>query len=318
MVGGFLFSAKEVEAVGENCFCYVGTTGYSKIVSSSESSCNTACGKQGNGVDNYQYNQGGLLRVGTAALSVYNCSCYKKLISFADSHAHTTSESSCNIACSKTSTYYRYGDDILPTNVGPRECRVSAGAAMGSVAKETVAPGLFYGDNQCMEACKTGGFKSYSYADDLRLHDCATATTGGTTQPDGAGPDPGGVTSNRIPGTTEAGGIVSCGRPGQNMCTLCDLIRGMNIIIKYLMKISVGVALLAVTIGGVMYVISAGDPTMTGQAKSTMKNAGIGFVVIFAGYLIINTTISYLGAKSTLGMKTTTTWGNFECNGPAR
>jgi hypothetical protein len=131
------------------------------------------------------------------------------------------------------------------------------------------------------------------------------------------------ITNDIIPGTTEAGGLVQCGRPGQNMCTLCDLIRGMNIIIHYLMQLAIGVALLAMAIGGVMYIISAGDSGMVGKAKETMKNAAIGFVIIFAGYLIINTTITYLGAKTdakgnaTFGMSITS-WGNFECNARTR
>lgn len=131
------------------------------------------------------------------------------------------------------------------------------------------------------------------------------------------------ITNDIIPGASESGGLVQCGRPGQSMCTLCDLIRGMNIIIHYLMQLAIGVALLAMAIGGVMYIISAGDSGMTGKAKEAIKNAAIGFVIIFAGYLIINTTITYLGAKTdaagnaTFGM-TITSWGNFDCNARAR
>lgn len=118
--------------------------------------------------------------------------------------------------------------------------------------------------------------------------------------------------------TSQQSGIVSCGR-GQNMCTLCDLIKGMNIVIHYLMQISIGIALLAMAVGGVMYVVSAGGSDLIGQAKSTMKNAAIGFVIIFMGWLIINTTISYIGARTaadqggTLGISVTS-WGQFDCN----
>lgn len=115
-----------------------------------------------------------------------------------------------------------------------------------------------------------------------------------------------------------ANGIVSCGR-GQDMCTLCDLIKGMNIVIQYLMKISIGVALLAMAIGGVMYIVSAGDGDLIKSAKSTIKNAATGFVIIFAGWLIINTTITLIGTKTktddggTLGISITS-WGQFDCN----
>jgi len=108
-------------------------------------------------------------------------------------------------------------------------------------------------------------------------------------------------------------GIVKCGRPGGQMCTLCDLIKGIHEIVKYIMGIAVGIALLAMAIGGVLYVASAGGSAMMEMAKSAIKNAAIGFVIVFAAYLIVNTTVTYLGATGTLGMKTTTTWGNFDC-----
>lgn len=118
--------------------------------------------------------------------------------------------------------------------------------------------------------------------------------------------------------TAGEGGIIKCGRGG-SMCTLCDLISTMNTIIQYLMKISIGVALLAMAIGGVMYVVSAGDTGMIDNAKKTIMNAAVGFVIIFAAFLIIDTTINYLGAKkdpktnaSTFGMNITS-WGQFEC-----
>ncbi len=111
--------------------------------------------------------------------------------------------------------------------------------------------------------------------------------------------------------------LVTCGT-GKSMCTLCDLIAGMNNVIQYLMKIAIGVALLAMAIGGVMYIVSAGDSGLIDQAKSTLKNAAIGFVIIFAAFLIIDTTINYIGSKTnasgvpTFGINITS-WGKFDC-----
>jgi hypothetical protein len=127
-----------------------------------------------------------------------------------------------------------------------------------------------------------------------------------------------------IPGTTDSSGIVQCGRPGQNMCTLCELIKGFYDIIQYIMQIAVGMALVVLAIGGVMYAVSAGDTGAIDTAKKTIQNAAIGFVVIFSAYLIVNTTILYLGSttdantgQATFGM-TITSWGNFECEAKTR
>jgi hypothetical protein len=116
-----------------------------------------------------------------------------------------------------------------------------------------------------------------------------------------------------VPAITHAA-IVTCGGSAAAMCTLCDLVKGFNTIIQYIMKISIGVALLALAIGGVLYIVSAGESSAMEMAKSTMKNAIIGFIIVFAAWLIVNTTISYLGANGTLGMNSATKWGEFNCS----
>ena len=135
----------------------------------------------------------------------------------------------------------------------------------------------------------------------------------GSGTPGTPGPGSETMTNSPIPGTTDAGGIVPCGRGGQNMCTLCDLIRGLNVIIQYIMKIAIGVSLLAIAIGGILYTISAGESAAMEKAKSTIKSAIFGFVIILAAWLIINTAISALGANIDLGIGVTG-WGEFKCN----
>lgn len=116
-----------------------------------------------------------------------------------------------------------------------------------------------------------------------------------------------------VPGTTtEKSRFITCGRPGQSMCTLCNLIEGLNNVIRYIESIAIGVGLLSFTIAGVMYILSAGDTKQIGQAKDIMKNATIGFVIIFAAWVIVNTAITSIGTYSDLGMNITS-WGEFEC-----
>ena len=113
--------------------------------------------------------------------------------------------------------------------------------------------------------------------------------------------------------------IVQCGRSGQSMCNLCDLIAGLNNVIQYIMKIAIGVSLFMMTVGGVIYIISAGDSGMIGTAKTTMKNAAIGFIIVFAAYLMVDLTIRYMGTRTneagepTFGI-TSSSWGRFDCS----
>lgn len=184
---------------------------------------------------------------------------------------------------------------------------------------------------KCKEGCIGGLYYNYlkktesAGRQDYRCGTEATADPHGAkptyiTDPSEPGtPGPGGSTapSNlsgmKIPGTTEPGGIIKCGRGGQNMCTLCDMIKGFYDIIDYIMKIAIGVALVAIAIGGILYTVSAGDSGAAEKAKTTIKNALIGFIIVFSAWLIVNTTIRAIGARSDLGINVTG-WGDFDCN----
>ena len=98
---------------------------------------------------------------------------------------------------------------------------------------------------------------------------------------------------------------------------MCDIVVGFNTIIQYLMKISIGVALLAISIGGILYVVSAGEPGAVETAKKAIKNGIIGFVIVFSAFIIIGTVIKYLGVKEGgeegMGIRPGVTWGTFKC-----
>jgi hypothetical protein len=116
------------------------------------------------------------------------------------------------------------------------------------------------------------------------------------------------------PTTTTGSGLVACGKDADHMCTLCDIIVTINTIIQYLMKISIGVALAVFTAAGIMYISSAGGSKMIEMAKSAMKNATIGFIVVLAAYLIIDAVVlKSIGAQKDLNIGVTS-WGTFDCN----
>lgn len=170
-----------------------------------------------------------------------------------------------------------------------------SGLGQGSAQdKNAVGPGC--------DACANSGNPQLCYAD------CANKASNPvkTGQSASAG-------SNMVPGTaSNDAGIISCGRSGRPMCTICDIIAGMNTIIQYLIKISIGLALAVMTIAGIIYIVSAGDTGIIGTAKSAMKNAVIGFFVVLGAWVIVNTLITSLGAKPDLGIQVTG-WGNFQC-----
>jgi hypothetical protein len=120
-----------------------------------------------------------------------------------------------------------------------------------------------------------------------------------------------------VPGTLSADaskGIIQCGKNGQRMCKLCDLIVGIKAIIQYGLTIAVVVALTFIVVGAVMYIVSAGNTGMIEMAKGAMKNAAIGLIIFLTAWLIVTYTLKVLSARDDLGISATGGWSSFTCN----
>ena len=66
-------------------------------------------------------------------------------------------------------------------------------------------------------------------------------------------------------------------------------------VINWILGIAGLLAVLMLVIGGVRYVISAGNPTQTEGAKKTIIYALVGIVVIILAYVLVNTVIGLFG-----------------------
>ncbi|MEK7150748.1 MAG: transglycosylase SLT domain-containing protein [Patescibacteria group bacterium] len=76
-------------------------------------------------------------------------------------------------------------------------------------------------------------------------------------------------------------------------CSLCDLYTlGRNIVNFLLYGIAIPVAAIAILYGGVMMLISAGDPKKITDGKSAISSAVIGIAITFFAWVIINALLS--------------------------
>ena len=76
-------------------------------------------------------------------------------------------------------------------------------------------------------------------------------------------------------------------------CSLCDLYTlGRNIVNFLLYGIAIPVAAVAILYGGVMMLISAGDPKKITDGKSAISSAVIGIAITFFAWVIINALLS--------------------------
>ena len=77
-------------------------------------------------------------------------------------------------------------------------------------------------------------------------------------------------------------------------CDTCDLIRMFNAIIKWLIGFMFLIFAILIFVAGFKMVISAGNSSALEEAKSSMSNAFIGIVIVFASWIIVNTLMNAL------------------------
>ena len=98
------------------------------------------------------------------------------------------------------------------------------------------------------------------------------------------------VLTNAVPAQEP---LVPCNGPN---CTIESffimLARIFNFIVWY---IATPLAILSLTIGGVMILISAGNPQWLQTGKETIKWAIVGLVLVFCSWLIVNFILGALG-----------------------
>lgn len=99
-----------------------------------------------------------------------------------------------------------------------------------------------------------------------------------------------------IPLIVSAQGLVPCGNPGQPACTIGDFFIMLSNIYDFLVKyLATPLAVIAITIGGIMMIISAGNPGLMEMGKNAIKFSIIGLVLAFGSLLIIKTLLSAMG-----------------------
>ncbi|MDO8486179.1 MAG: hypothetical protein Q7S77_00570, partial [Candidatus Staskawiczbacteria bacterium] len=93
-----------------------------------------------------------------------------------------------------------------------------------------------------------------------------------------------------------AQGLVPCGNPGQPACTIELFFEMLNRVFNFIVYfIATPLAILMLSIGGIMILISAGNPNLASKGKNILYIATIGLVLVFGAWLIINFILTTLG-----------------------
>jgi hypothetical protein len=118
------------------------------------------------------------------------------------------------------------------------------------------------------------------------------------------------------------GHIVPCGRQSNDngtavneteSCTLCHLFIMLKNVFDLMLSLIIVVAILFITIGGVVYIVSTGNSNLTGIAKNIITKTLIGFALMLAGWLLVFTLLTFLSTGSMVG-RGASSWFEFSCD----
>lgn len=95
------------------------------------------------------------------------------------------------------------------------------------------------------------------------------------------------------------GGIVTCNGPD---CTIDSFFAMLGKIYSFIvLDIAGPLAIIAVIIGGILMMVSAGNPNLMSTGKKVLWSGIIGLVLAYCSYLIIKTILDAMGAGNLLG-----------------
>lgn len=136
------------------------------------------------------------------------------------------------------------------------------------------------------------------------------------------GPTPFGIDPDCDPSTCSiagSGGLIPCGKSCDDpdtawietkTCNLCSLFLMGQLLIEFMVKMSGAAAVIAIAIGGFLYVFAAGNSSSLEKAKSMIKYTLLGFVIIFIAWAIVDSILTTAGYIDPVGGK----WYSIECS----
>ncbi len=106
--------------------------------------------------------------------------------------------------------------------------------------------------------------------------------------------------------------LVPCGGTDQAPCTLCHFFAGFSNIINFIaFGLTPPIAMLIFLIGGIMLLTAGGNEQRLSKAKQLVTNAVIGLLIIYLGWLLMNSLITTIG--QTTGNYDPTKWFQAQC-----
>ncbi len=114
-----------------------------------------------------------------------------------------------------------------------------------------------------------------------------------------------------VPFTVSAATLVPCGGPGEDPCQTCHVVSLVNNVVAWLVMILGTIAAILIIVAGVRLVTSGGNTSAMEQAKSSMTNLIIGYLIVLSAWLVLD-----YGLKALLiqdGANSFGVWNTISC-----
>lgn len=108
-------------------------------------------------------------------------------------------------------------------------------------------------------------------------------------------------------------GLVPCGGPGENPCTVCDLLILIQNIIDFVIKGAFIICIVLVIYGGFRWLLSLGKEANIALGQKTIISALFGLLIVLASWLIVHTIFWLLSPKIEGIDNLNSTWFKLEC-----
>ncbi len=105
-------------------------------------------------------------------------------------------------------------------------------------------------------------------------------------------------------------------KPTDIPCQFCHIFIMIKGIVDFaLLQLVPVIAVLLLTIGGVMYIVARGNPSQITQAKSILTSVVVGLVIILSAWLIVNSIFTFTGLMNPHPGWDPTKWFEINCGG---
>lgn len=114
-----------------------------------------------------------------------------------------------------------------------------------------------------------------------------------------------------VPFTVSAATLVPCGGPGEDPCQTCHVVSLVNNVVAWLVMILGTIAAILIIVAGVRLVTSGGNTSAIEQAKSSMTNLIIGYLIVLSAWLVLDYGLKALLVQD--GANSFGVWNTISC-----